>query len=1420
MEELKTEMIHALEQKIDRRISYKSISPSVFGYLGIRELTIYSYYDAQEVLLRISRVKVYYNIFRFLSTRAPVLALSEIQIANSYFEIDYDRDRELIEFLDSLRTGNAAGGDSSVLSRLAGGASQADDRLPQIDISGTNITILYRYGEWHLRVSNLFFDVARAEQFYEIAVRGFLEARRARGELSASWLSTRVKASGKLGRLFTWSDLAVRLYSLSTDTIDLKRQTFQVSYDTQKLTVRKIQDRSPLDIQFLYDTESKDLNFQFNAEDFQPSDLFQMTGELDRFNSYLESTLSASGSIEANLEEFRFRYDGEVELELPGKLLPFELSFSSRISGNERIMYLSPLILDSSRGRVEFIGNILISNLFPSGLLRIDDFQPLVGQYLSARFSVRRAAQSLSVEGSSLSLGETIFDSFLLDLTPGNKQLEFVLDAAMTSVEVPGSIAAAGSLSWHSGMNLTASGLADSIPLGTLYGLLGPQSSRSKALEKRLSSYTVSASVKGSTNLKSFSLAADRVEIVEVGKTGNSIRFSLEADNKFLELKDLQAAWEGYDLAGSIAARRQEKGVSVDSLLWFETVPYKIELQYLPDRELRISGSYGLEGYYRFRETVQVAFPGTASLIWGNPFRLRSENLPIPLQKSTMYASLDIEGLIEGNGSPYVRSGEAQLRNIPLRVLNKNSMALSFQLYNKQLSVDRIVYKDAVSTLVGSGTAEVEDVIPLRGKTSIQLESPEGAERYSVAGRIDNKEIEGSLSFSQAPMKRAGVEVVSGNISGSVSAVGSLPDPDLQIRLALEEGRLNLDPLELDLAVEYSAESIRLSSFNLTFLNHKIKDGEGRFDFNSGGFFFRSHYRADYFEQIVNLEVDLNGVLSGVPLRFDMKNLLDREIEGSLKLADITIDQRSVPDWVISLEAAGGTLDFIGGPREAIRGRLSGEGGFNLTLLDPLPIQGRAEGTIVKDKLESSFSVDALDMRIINTLTPTTDIFTFTTGSAQGTLRIFGSVNDPDWIGYLDVSGAELLFKPSPDPVKPINGRLLFEGKSFSLPRTTSFSGKSKIEGEGIFYLDHWVPEALELIFYAEQYPGVHIRDIFGPVSVDGFATGAVRIRADKSAVLLDGKIDANSCSIAVQRQEDVVETSLAAITPLSVAMEIKTGRSVEFYWPAVNFPIVRTYAKQGEEVTIDLEGQTGAFRMKGEVEIRGGEVFYFDRSFYLRQGSITFEESLEEFDPWIYALAEIRERDLNNEELKIYLEANNKLSLFSPRFYSEPSRSDVEILNLIGGTILNRFEQTDFGTAAVMLTSDIIGQFGILTPFERAVRKVLNLDLFTVRTQFLQNVLIGKIRGENLAENTFNPLDNTTLTLGKYLGTDLFLEALVRFQSTDDLTDSSNIRTEGELNLEWVTPFFLLEWTLTPMHPENLFLSDNSIGLSWKYSY
>ena len=68
----------------------------------------------------------------------------------------------------------------------------------------------------------------------------------------------------------------------------------------------------------------------------------------------------------------------------------------------------------------------------------------------------------------------------------------------------------------------------------------------------------------------------------------------------------------------------------------------------------------------------------------------------------------------------------------------------------------------------------------------------------------------------------------------------------------------------------------------------------------------------------------------------------------------------------------------------------------------------------------------------------------------------------------------------------------------------------------------------------------------FDPVFVDGYATGAVRVRADEATTRLDGRIQANSCRIALLREEEQPTVSAKPSVPMFVDMEINTGRSVE----------------------------------------------------------------------------------------------------------------------------------------------------------------------------------------------------------------------------------------------------------------------------------
>jgi len=162
----------------------------------------------------------------------------------------------------------------------------------------------------------------------------------------------------------------------------------------------------------------------------------------------------------------------------------------------------------------------------------------------------------------------------------------------------------------------------------------------------------------------------------------------------------------------------------------------------------------------------------------------------------------------------------------------------------------------------------------------------------------------------------------------------------------------------------------------------------------------------------------------------------------------------------------------------------------------------------------------------------------------------------------------------------------------------------------------------------------------------------------------------------------------------------------------------------------------------------------------------------------------------------------------------------------MIGAPLVNRAETQGIGMAAAVVYSDFLGQSWILRPFEQKVRQALNLDMFSIRTQIIQNLVAQRVLGA-----TVNPLDNTSVSLGKYVGNDIFLEMLVRLQQPQIpvavitpngglIAASMELQPDFELSLEWATPFFLLDWTFLPQHPETMFLSDNSLSFSWRINY
>jgi hypothetical protein len=275
----------------------------------------------------------------------------------------------------------------------------------------------------------------------------------------------------------------------------------------------------------------------------------------------------------------------------------------------------------------------------------------------------------------------------------------------------------------------------------------------------------------------------------------------------------------------------------------------------------------------------------------------------------------------------------------------------------------------------------------------------------------------------------------------------------------------------------------------------------------------------------------------------------------------------------------------------------------------------------------------------------------------------------------------------------------------------------------------------------------------------------------------------------------------------------------VEFLWPSVDLPLVRGYANSNQVLRVTSDTESGRFSLTGEIDIRSGEVFYFERSFYMRTGTLSFNENEVRFDPRISTRAESRDQN-DDGPVTLSLVLNNQpLNGFVPRLESSPALSQSEILALLGQSVSGQGQDTIISPPL----ADIFMQFGVVRRVERAIRDFLFLDMFSFRTQIIQNALIKAIpvQGSTQIDTRFgNYLDNSTVFIGKYIGSSMFAQAMLSIRYDSKYVDFQGIRLEADLGLELRSPLFDVRFNFVPEHPENIFMNDVSVSITWRKTF
>ena len=304
------------------------------------------------------------------------------------------------------------------------------------------------------------------------------------------------------------------------------------------------------------------------------------------------------------------------------------------------------------------------------------------------------------------------------------------------------------------------------------------------------------------------------------------------------------------------------------------------------------------------------------------------------------------------------------------------------------------------------------------------------------------------------------------------------------------------------------------------------------------------------------------------------------------------------------------------------------------------------------------------------------------------------------------------------------NTSFIFNGKSLSMPETGLIVEENTLKAKLDFSIDHWLPKDFDIDITTDPGSMLWIKHKFSMIDIDGFASGNVLIDGDEQGLYLSGNIAARKCIITLNDDKKNGKKKKKGSFDYEVDLKVTSGPGVEFYWPSVRLPVLRTFAAAGEKLSIYSNSATDEYSLTGDIKIQGGEVFYFSQSFFIKEGSIVFNENETKFDPHFTARAELRERTSENKEVKISLIADDTpLSQFSPRFESNPPLSENEIFALLGESVYTQFggEDITFGSALLGAGAYSTQLIGIFRPFETRMKNMLNLDLFTIRTNVLQ---------------------------------------------------------------------------------------------------
>ncbi len=1416
-EDLKYDVIESLEETLGYRIGYDQISPSVLTYFEIRNLQLV-HPVTKDVVLKVRSLKLFYNPFALIFQNTDRVLISGISLNGLDLSINAERDRRLIDLFTAQDREQASAEPLDISRYFAGRV-----RIRSVDLQ-------YEDPSYSFQFNGRTITVRQQKDFLRVIMAGDVDFSLPglSGPLEEGSFSFSIK--GSLFNNLTGFNLDGDFREIRSNLLEMDRQRMNIRYSAGELRLAKIRDDQPYDLNLVLSEER--IQADFSAEQFSFNNILTLRGGLAFADPWLNTVLSGSSRVVyfQKTGDISYEYDGSAYLR--NETLPFPVHTDIRLKGNAEILQVENLTASTPKGHYTYSGEWVLKEDFPRGQLDFYQVPLTPGVTAEGRLSLSLVDDYFYIQSDSVSL-DSGWKSGPLQILLNREGDTFVFSlrsSLNTEKSSRDQIFVNGEFLYRDQPEFSAEFRVDKLSFDVVKPFFPEYAGNLDLMDEGLS-----LTVRGSARYQG-ELLSSSVELFQISDRTEerSLKFRGYFSPEEMEIFALEANWNGNYLLGNITGVIGQENIDLQSNWNINDNLYLVNGIY-SEGKFSLLGSFGLKGQF-------LRNPGSGFLA-----TLESKDFPIRWDGNDLSASLNIRGRYsDREWEVYLNESSVEWKNSPF--LSEPEMTLTAYLAPGVVNIFSLQYRDGYSTLGGSGSLfyNLEQNI-LNGSVNLTSRDRSITETYSLYCVYNDGSISSSVTLDNALLDRLESLGITGRIDAEITLEGSLEAPELEGTLSTGNLTINGSSLNTNLAFRMNPEKIELYDLKLQRNTVTLSKGLGFLNFQEGTAMLTASV-----ENVTNPgEENQTSIQSGITFSMELEEPVGFRELGTLGQRDFTGRVRFHPvRWNglttfssktvnISKKDSVFSGDLIGDPEQNFMVDLESKK-ISARVSDPFPVRFQVDGSVRSEDLDLNIQGLELDLNLINYFMPKDKALDSRyavfreNSSLVGNLHLGGTSRNPSFSGHLDSRNLMVLTPYTVDDIGMTDIRVHFQEQSIRVDPFTIPIGEGGLSGSGFMNLSGWGIKNYELLAQAGGVPGTPVSYNGYGVLVDGAFTGNIRLYGTDQQGGLEGRFVLNEMIGSIGARTEIREKSGGAVRyPFTLDLEFLTGRNVQFILPNPQLEIVKATAEPGESIQLQLDTRNGSLVMDGEISIRNGEINYFDRTFRMTEGSLTFNETEEDFNPFLNLEAEIDTTDINGDDVTVFLTYRNPIrDEFSPSFRTDPPRSEDQIMALFGQSLVPyNTDEVDLSTL-VLATGGMVSDMGLTDPFENALEETLNLDSVTIETEILENALIEQLssyEGYSGTESSYNLgryLDNTSIYLGQFIGDYLLFSAglLVDYNELDGINSySGGMSLVPDLTLEMRTPFFLVSWNYNQENAPDFntdFVPRNAISLEWRYSY